>query len=103
MGTLAKWLWWPFDIQGEWIRRIFDPQGQIRLGVVMTDLGLILCFSVVKTSEPPLIFEMSALALLFGGIGVVVTAVLAKVTEETSDDVQACEQCGHDPNQGASP
>lgn len=48
----------------------------------MTDLGLILCLAVVRTKEPPLIFEMSALALFFGGIGVVVTAVLAKKHED---------------------
>lgn len=75
--------WWkPLDVQGDWIRRVFTPEHQVRLGVVMTDLGLVFCLLVFKTDEPPLIFEMSALALLFAGIGTVVTAVLAKVTEE---------------------
>ena len=89
-----KWLKWFLDVQGEWIRRVFTPEQQIRLGVVMTDLGVGLCLAVFWTDEPPLIFEMSALALLFGGIGVVVTAVLAKDAAEAADNTEACQHCG---------
>lgn len=78
------------DVQGEWIRRVFSPQNQIRLGVVMTDLGVLLSliWPLVARGEPPLIYEMSALALVFGGIGVIVTAVLAKDAEDASDEVE---------------
>lgn len=83
-----KWLLKFLDVQGEWIREHFTPVNQIRLGVVMTDLGLVLCLAVFWTDEPPIIFEMSALALLFGGVGTVVTAVLAKTTEDRDGDGQ---------------
>lgn len=66
------------DAEAELIARWFDARNQMRLGVWMTNLGLGACGYVVRTSEPPLIYEMSALALLFGGIGVVVTAKLAQ-------------------------
>jgi hypothetical protein len=75
---------WLLDHEGDLILAAFGPQNQIRLGVIMTNMGIVFCLLVVKTDEPPLIFEMSALALLFGGIGVVVTAVLAKVTDENN-------------------
>ena len=68
------------DAQADWIRRVFTPVNQTRLGVVMTDLGIVLAVAwwFVARSEPPLIYEMSAFALVFGGVGVVVTAVLAE-------------------------
>lgn len=79
MVRMSK-LWRVLDVQSDWIRRVFDPCAQMRLGVVMTDLGLLLAvvWPVVARSEPPLIYEMSALALIFGGVGVVVTAKLAE-------------------------
>lgn len=73
------------DRQGAWIRKHFGTQNQVRLGVIMTDLGALLTFGVFVVSEPPLIYIMSALALLFAGIGTVVTAVLAQVEEEERD------------------
>jgi hypothetical protein len=75
------------DRQGEWIRRTFTPQNQIRFGVVLIWVGIWLHVWVAFTDEPPLIGQMSAFAILVGGFGFVVTAVLAKNTEETSDSV----------------
>lgn len=71
-------IWLPLDFQADLIRKVFDPKAQMRLGVVMTDMGVVFCAMVFWTNEPPLIFELSALALLFAGIGTVVTAKLAE-------------------------
>lgn len=78
-------MWKVLDSQSDWIRRVFDPLAQMRLGVVMTDLGFLLAiiWPVIARSEPPLIYEMSAGALIFGGVGVVVTAKLAEDTTES--------------------
>lgn len=56
----------------------------MRLGSGMTDLGIVLAVAWpgIARSEPPLVYEMSAIALIFGGIGVVVTAKLAEDTTE---------------------
>lgn len=85
-------------MQADWIRRTFTPQRQMRMGVLMIWLAIPLCFFVFWTEEPPLVFEMSALALLVGGLGFVITAVLAAETSETSDNTEhlssKCEVCG---------
>lgn len=74
-------MWKFLDVQANWIRKVFDCTAQMRLGVIMCDIGLVLCLFVFWTDEPPIIFEMSALAILFAGIGTVVTAKLAEDTE----------------------
>ena len=81
-----RWIDWQADL----IRRVFTPINQTRLGVVMLDLGIIFAvgWPVIAPSEPPLIYEMSALALIFGGIGVIVTGVLAEDTGEAADEVE---------------
>lgn len=74
-------LWWFLDVQADWIRKHFTNKVQMRMGAAMTDLGGILCFLWwLFPEEPPLIYEMSALALLFGGLGFVITAKLAEET-----------------------
>lgn len=65
------------------MRRNFEPQNQIRFGVVLMWIGVLLHVAVFFTSEPPLIAQMSAFAILVGGFGFVVTAVLAKKSEES--------------------
>lgn len=78
-------LWNLLDRQGEWVRRHFDPQNQIRMGMLLIWVGVLLHIAVLFTSEPPLIAQMSAFAILVGGFGFVVTAVLAKKEDESSD------------------
>lgn len=86
------------DRQGEWVRRHFEPQNQIRLGMLLIWIGAVMHIAVAFSSEPPLIAQMSAFAILVGGFGFVVTAVLAKMEEETSEGVEDigehCEHCG---------
>lgn len=77
-----RWLVRALDAQGDWLCERFPPKNQVRLGVVMVDLGLVLCGAVFLTNEPPLIFEMSAMAILFSGITTVVAAVLAQHEED---------------------
>lgn len=73
------------DRQGEWIRRHFQPQNQIRLGMVLIWIGVLMHIAVAFSSEPPLIAQMSAFAILVGGFGFVVTAVLAKNSEDNDE------------------
>lgn len=72
------------DWEAELLRRWFPPKNQMRLGVWMTNLGVALSLLVFSVSEPPLIFEMSALALVFGGVGTVVTARLAEKSDSAA-------------------
>lgn len=76
-------IWKYVDIHADWLRRVFTPQRQMRMGVLMIWLAIPLCFFVFWTDEPPLVYEMSALALLVGGLGFVITAVLAVENAET--------------------
>lgn len=78
-------LWSLLDRQGEWVRRHFEPQNQIRLGMILIWIGVVMHIAVAFSSEPPLIAQMSAFAILVGGFGFVVTAVLAKTSEENGD------------------
>jgi hypothetical protein len=79
-------LWSLLDRQGEWVRRHFPPQNQIRLGMSLIWVGVAMHIAVAFSSEPPLIAQMSAFAILVGGFGFVVTAVLAKSEEESNSN-----------------
>lgn len=71
------------DAIGDWLRHTFGVQAQLRMGVLMVLASLPLIVHGFFTSEPFLVYEMSAFALLFAGIGVVVTAeTLAEVAED---------------------
>jgi hypothetical protein len=49
-------------------------------------VGVAMHIAVAFSSEPPLIAQMSAFAILVGGFGFVVTAVLAKSEEESNSN-----------------
>lgn len=70
-------LWKPVDWLALKIAESFTPVWQMRLGVVMVLAGLVLVLGGFVTSEPPLIYQMSAWALVIGGLGFLVTALLA--------------------------
>lgn len=74
--------WIPVDWFGDQIRKRFTPQWQIRVGVLMLMAGCIAHVTMpFFPAEPPVVYQMSAFALTFGGIGAVVTAVLADKQE----------------------
>lgn len=83
-------IWKPVDAAGYWIATWWTPAKQVRTGVVLT-LGSALMFLYLPFSgEPPVIYIMSAFALLFGGLGIIVTAVLAihEDPESSQDDLK---------------
>lgn len=91
--------WRPIDAIAEWLRHTFGVQAQLRLGVLMTIGGLLYVAYAPLTDEPVNIYLMSALALVFAGIGVVVTAeTLAEVATDVDELVDAdedrCSTCG---------
>lgn len=90
-------LWRPVDAAAEWLRHTFGVQAQLRLGVLMTAGGIGYVAYAPFTKEPVNVYTMSALALVFAGIGVVVTAeTLAEVAddvEELAED-DRCSTCG---------
>lgn len=82
-----KRFWRPIDWVGKQIHTHWTALQQIRTGVLMTLAGLALAVYGIRTSEPFLVYEMSAFALVFAGMGVVITAVLALETSDTADTV----------------
>lgn len=91
-------IWRPIDAIADWIRNTLGVQPQMRMGVLMVLAALPLLAYGFFTDEPFLVFQMSAAALLFAGIGVVVTAeTLAEVAQdvdELEDDHEKCSACG---------
>lgn len=88
--------WRPVDAAAEWLRHTFGVQAQLRMGVLMTAAGLAYTAYGPFSGEPINIYTMSALALVFAGIGVVVTA---ETLAEVADDVEEapgdrCPTCG---------
>lgn len=88
-------LWRPVDRGAEWLRHEFGVQAQLRMGVLMVWCSLPLMAWGFLSSEPFLIYQMSAAALLFAGIGVVVTAeTLSEVADDVGETADVCEACG---------
>lgn len=79
-------VWKPIDNIGFWIATWWSPAKQVRTGVILCVISLALIPYVFLAGEPPIIYLMSASALLLGGLGIVVTAVLA-VKEAPDSDV----------------
>lgn len=77
-------MWRLIDRVGEWLRHTFGVQAQLRMGVMMVLGSLPLIVYGFWTDEPFLVYQMSAAALLFAGIGVVVTA---ETLQEVADDI----------------
>lgn len=66
-----KWL----DKLGDWVAKHCHPRQQRRIGVVMCITSLPLFIYGFFVDEPFVIYQMSAAALLFGGLSTVVAAV----------------------------
>ncbi len=78
-------MWKPIDGIADWLRHSLGVQAQLRLGVLMVLGALPLMIYGFFTSEPFFVYQMSALALLFSGIGVVVTAETLKEVSPDCD------------------
>ena len=80
-----KIFWRPIDCLGRWLGRVLNAQNQLRLGILCV-LGSIpiACYGPFS-GEPVLIYEMSVLALILTGIGLVLTAVLLLKQERNED------------------
>lgn len=75
----------------DWVRHTMGPRAQLRMGVVMLALGL--AFIPAKPlffrAEGWGVFVMSALALVFAGVGVIVSA---ETLMEVASDVDELEE-----------
>lgn len=80
-------VWRPIDWLARQIYKRWTPIYQMRSGVLMVLVSVVVIGYGAFTSEPPLIYQMSAFALLFAGLGLLVTAVLAIESSDTSEDV----------------
>lgn len=79
-------MWAPLDWLADWLRHTFGVKAQLRMGVLMVLGAVPLIVYGFFTDEQFLIYQMSAFALLFAGIGVVVTAeTLNEVTPDEGE------------------
>ena len=63
------------DRIGDWVASYCTPLVQRRIGVIMCLVSLPLFVFGFFVNEPFLVYQMSAMALLFGGLSTVVAAV----------------------------
>lgn len=86
-GYYRSIVWRSIDQIGYRIARSLGPCVQMRLGVLMLVQSAGFVFWMPFSGEQVGIFLMSALALFYGGLGVIVTAVLA-INESDDDDIE---------------
>lgn len=91
--------WKPVDRIADWLVDELSARAQLRLGVLLVVFSLPFLVYGFWTEEPFLVYQMSALALLLTGIGIVVGAEVLEQTENTGadvDDIHAatCPSCG---------
>lgn len=77
--------WRPIDALGYGLFAWWTPQLQVRTGVLTLLAGTALAFWGPFSGEQFLIYEMSAWALIIGGMGVVETAILAVRQDPETD------------------
>ncbi len=63
------WITRPFRAQAKWLAKKLNGEHQMVLGVICTDIGALMFLPLPFSGEPPLIYAMSAGALLYGGLG----------------------------------
>lgn len=78
-------VWHPVDRLGYLLSIGWTPHLQVRTGTLLTILGFVLIPYGPFSGEPLLVYEMSALALVLAGLGILVTAVLAVKEDPDSD------------------
>lgn len=74
--------WKPVDAQTKAIKKFLDKTRLERTSVIMLDLGLLFLLITPFVNEPPIVYVMSALALIFGGA----LAIIEANREEIEDD-----------------
>jgi uncharacterized membrane protein HdeD (DUF308 family) len=77
--------WRPIDKLAEWISDCLTYQWQKRLGVLSLLIGLAFLLYFPFSKEPPAIFLMSFLALVFGAAGII-AGVEAAVNADDNED-----------------
>lgn len=79
---MFKWL----DKLGYVLATGWTPRLQVRTGTLCTLGGIVVAVYGPWSGEPIFIFEMSAVALILAGLGILVTAVLAVKEDPESDE-----------------
>lgn len=80
------------DRLGDWVASYCTPRVQRRIGVLMCLLSLPLFVFGFFVNEPFLVYQMSAGALLFGGLSTVVAAVPSQDRPGKRSPRHACSQ-----------
>lgn len=71
----------PFRCQARWLADRLDGEAQMTLGVLCLNIGLLLFLPLPFAGEPPLIYAMSAGALVYGGLGFIASGQAVLETE----------------------
>jgi uncharacterized protein YhhL (DUF1145 family) len=75
--------------QSLWVYRKFDIRRLMIASMAMIWVGIILSLVGPFTSEPLLVFLMSALALVFGGVGTIASIMtIIKDTDEMKREIE---------------
>lgn len=87
LASLNERFWRPVDLAGRAFVEWWKPVRQLRTGVLAIAGGIVIAAVGPMVDEPPLVYQMSAMALILGGAGIAVTAVLAlKQDPDSSED-----------------
>lgn len=78
------WRW--VDRVGYWTATSWTPMWQVRTGVVLTIVSFLTLLYLPFSGEPPVIYVMSALALVLTGLGLIFTAVLALKEDDAASE-----------------
>lgn len=77
--------WKFFDWQVKWMKVWLSEKRMERLSIFMLDLGILFIIYTPFSPEPPMIFVMSALSLIFGGSLAVIEAYRQSDDPETQE------------------
>jgi hypothetical protein len=89
-----KRIWRPIDAIANWIQHELDTVVQQRVAVLLIFASIGLIIYGFWTDEPPLIYQMSALALTLTALGILVGLEGVRTVEEQVEDV--AEECDAD-------
>lgn len=77
-------MWRPIDAVADWLRHELGARAQLRLGILAVVAGVLWTLAaLLLSSEPPNVIGMSGVALILGGITMVISA---EVLEQGEDD-----------------